>query len=103
MRLTQTACVAAIFVLMVDSFPATAAMPRNSLPSNGAPVNGMPTNGTSGNGLPNNASSNNGAPRNGAVPEGATAKCKDGTFTWSKTRAEACRHHGGIAKWLAVP
>ena len=34
------------------------------------------------------------------VPTGATAQCKDTTFTTQKTRAGACAHHGGVAKWL---
>jgi hypothetical protein len=33
------------------------------------------------------------------APEGATAKCKDGTFSHSKTHTGACSHHGGVAEW----
>ena len=36
----------------------------------------------------------------GAAPTGATGKCKDGTFTMSKTHSGACSHHGGVDKWL---
>ena len=35
-----------------------------------------------------------------AIPEGASAKCKDGTFSTQKTRAGACAHHGGVATWI---
>ena len=31
---------------------------------------------------------------------GATAKCKDGTFSKSKTHSGACSKHGGVAEWL---
>jgi|GEM_PF-853751 len=31
---------------------------------------------------------------------GATAQCKDGTFSQSKTHSGACSRHGGVAKWL---
>lgn len=31
---------------------------------------------------------------------GATAQCKDGTYSHSKTHQGACSHHGGVAKWL---
>jgi uncharacterized protein DUF3761 len=33
------------------------------------------------------------------APEGATAKCKDGTYSQSKTHTGACSHHGGVAEW----
>jgi len=34
------------------------------------------------------------------APQGATAQCKDGTYSTSKTRSGACSHHGGVAKPL---
>ena len=36
----------------------------------------------------------------GATPVGATAKCKDGTYSMSKTHSGACSRHGGVANWL---
>jgi hypothetical protein len=33
-------------------------------------------------------------------PAGATAICKDGTFSFSQTRSWTCSHHGGVATWL---
>lgn len=33
-----------------------------------------------------------------SAPAGAIAKCKDGTYSFSKIRT--CRNHGGVAKWL---
>ncbi len=33
-------------------------------------------------------------------PEGATALCRDGTYSFSKNRRGTCSHHGGVAKWL---
>jgi hypothetical protein len=36
---------------------------------------------------------------NGACPPGATAACKDGSFTDSNNRKIACNGHGGVAKW----
>ncbi|RYG71897.1 DUF3761 domain-containing protein [bacterium] len=35
----------------------------------------------------------------GACPIGATAACKDGSFTDSKNRKIACNQHGGVARW----
>jgi hypothetical protein len=33
-------------------------------------------------------------------PTGATAKCKDGTYSRSKNHSGTCSHHGGVAQWL---
>ena len=33
-------------------------------------------------------------------PTGATAKCKDGTYSKSKHHAGSCSHHGGVAEFL---
>lgn len=36
----------------------------------------------------------------GSVPAGASAKCVDGTFSFSQSRRGTCSHHGGVASWL---
>jgi hypothetical protein len=35
-----------------------------------------------------------------AAPAGATAKCQDGTYSFSQHRSGTCSHHGGVAEWL---
>jgi hypothetical protein len=35
------------------------------------------------------------------VPAGATAKCEDGTYSFSESRSGTCSHHGGVSEWLA--
>jgi hypothetical protein len=35
-----------------------------------------------------------------AAPQGATAQCRDGSYSFSKSRSGTCSHHGGVAKWL---
>lgn len=37
----------------------------------------------------------------GAAPPGASARCRDGMFSFSRTRSGTCSHHGGVAEWLA--
>jgi hypothetical protein len=40
------------------------------------------------------------ATKSGAVPAGASAKCRDGTFSFSTHHSGTCSHHGGVATWL---
>ena len=35
-----------------------------------------------------------------AVPAGATAKCRDGTLSFSQHHQGTCSHHGGVSAWL---
>lgn len=35
-----------------------------------------------------------------APPAGATAKCNDGTYSFSQHRQGTCSSHGGVANWL---
>lgn len=34
------------------------------------------------------------------APAGATAECRDGTYSFSTSRRGTCSHHGGVKKWL---
>ncbi|MGA9761646.1 MAG: DUF3761 domain-containing protein [Gaiellaceae bacterium] len=36
----------------------------------------------------------------GSAPPGATARCRDGTYSFAKHHQGACSHHGGVAEWL---
>ena len=33
-------------------------------------------------------------------PAGATARCGDGSYSFSQNRRGTCSHHGGVAEWL---
>lgn len=33
-------------------------------------------------------------------PYGATARCRDGSCSFSQSRSGACSGHGGVAQWL---
>ena len=35
-----------------------------------------------------------------STPAGATALCRDGTYSFSQNRRGTCSHHGGVARWL---
>jgi hypothetical protein len=40
------------------------------------------------------------APASAPNPQNATARCKDGTLSFSKTHSGTCSHHGGVAQWF---
>ena len=48
---------------------------------------------TSGNNVHSPAYSN-------SVPVGASAQCRDGTYSFSQSRRGTCSHHGGVSNWL---
>jgi hypothetical protein len=35
-----------------------------------------------------------------AAPQGATAQCRDGSYSFSQSRRGTCSHHGGVGRWL---
>jgi uncharacterized protein YraI len=35
-----------------------------------------------------------------SVPAGATAQCRDGSYSFSENRRGTCSHHGGVKRWL---
>ena len=35
-----------------------------------------------------------------SAPAGATALCRDRTYSFSRNRRGTCSHHGGVARWL---
>lgn len=37
------------------------------------------------------------------APAGATALCRDGSYSYSKHRSGTCSHHGGVARWINPP
>lgn len=43
---------------------------------------------------------NSPTPPANAPPAGATAQCRDGTYSFSQHRQGTCSHHGGVARWL---
>ena len=38
--------------------------------------------------------------KNGRVPEGATAQCRDRSYSFSLHHRGTCSRHGGVAQWL---
>lgn len=38
--------------------------------------------------------------KSGAAPSGASAKCGDGSYSFSQHHRGTCSHHGGVSAWL---
>lgn len=38
--------------------------------------------------------------KSGKAPDGASAQCRDGTYSFSTHRRGTCSRHGGVAAWL---
>ena len=38
--------------------------------------------------------------KDGKPPAGAVAKCRDGSFSFSRHQRGTCAYHGGVARWL---
>lgn len=38
--------------------------------------------------------------KNGQAPDGATARCGDGSYSFSQNHRGTCSHHGGVSDWL---
>ena len=66
-------------------------VPRPSLPSVPSTSRGYIN--SQGNWTPSPVTSN-------TVPSGATAQCRDGTYSFSASRRGTCSRHGGVASWL---
>jgi hypothetical protein len=49
------------------------------------------------------SSSSSSPPASSGQPSGATARCSDGTYSYSQQRSGTCSHHGGVATWINRP
>lgn len=38
--------------------------------------------------------------KSGKAPDGATAKCRDGSYSFSTHHRGTCSRHGGVSEWL---
>jgi Protein of unknown function (DUF3761) len=45
----------------------------------------------------------NGTDASNSDPTNASAKCKDGTYSHSKTASGTCANHGGVDSWINKP
>ncbi len=57
------------------------------------------TNGTYINSFGNTVCRPESPPPNNMIPYGATAQCRDGSYSFSQHRQGTCSHHGGVAQW----
>jgi hypothetical protein len=38
--------------------------------------------------------------KDGKAPAGASAQCRDGSYSFSRNHRGTCSHHGGVSSWL---
>jgi hypothetical protein len=38
--------------------------------------------------------------KDGKAPSGASAQCRDGSYSFSRSHSGTCSRHGGVAAWL---
>ncbi|WP_156688059.1 DUF3761 domain-containing protein [Mycobacterium sp. Marseille-P9652] len=67
-------------------------------PSPGQPSNGTP--GLPANGVPGLVGSDGPATGPSGPPPGATARCRDGDYSYSTHHTGTCSGHGGVSQWL---
>jgi hypothetical protein len=104
--LRQALCnLAAVLVLLFPPFvfqvPSASQAQSPSASSTGSKPNQAKPNCTSNGTYVNSKGQTVPRPENcSELPKGATAQCRDGTYSFSKSRRGTCSHHGGVAKWL---
>jgi hypothetical protein len=81
--------------------PSVATAAAESVP---APVVASPATGLSNNDTYTNVDGNTvqrpAYSTDGQVPAGASARCGDGTYSFSENRRGTCSGHGGVSQWL---
>jgi hypothetical protein len=83
--------------------PATAAAPAPAAaPAAAAPASATPAPAATAAKTSTAAKSAPTATAGNTDPTGATAKCKDGTYSKSAHRSGTCSSHGGVAEWLTA-
>jgi uncharacterized protein DUF3761 len=77
--------------------PAPAQKPTTTTQTTTTKTTGTKATGTKATGTKTTSSVASGGDTN---PAGASAKCKDGTYSHSQTRSGTCSRHGGVAQWM---
>ena len=95
----QKAAAAAPAARSAATMPAPPAATVAPAPTRAAPAPSAPRAATT----PAPRSTANAAADQRNVAAGATAQCKDGTYSHSQTHTGACSRHGGVSKWLDKP
>jgi hypothetical protein len=89
------------------SLPATTSSPASSSASTPNAARQSPTPATAGGSSSSDYYTNSRGvrvrrptPSENGPPPGATAQCRDGSYSFSQSRRGTCSHHGGVSRWL---
>nr|WP_179214135.1 DUF3761 domain-containing protein [Paraburkholderia caledonica] len=88
-------CVAVVAALLVGMSPAFAYVAPGTTPNEADLSNHNTYTNRDGNTVHAPAKS-----LSGKAPEGATARCRDGSYSFSRHHSGTCSRHGGVASWL---
>ncbi|MGJ0506559.1 MAG: DUF3761 domain-containing protein [Methylocystis sp.] len=89
-----------ILLLICFAFPAEAKDPRKPELSPGTPVEEQLQQHDSYTNAKGEVVHAPSTSASGSIPDGATARCGDGTYSFSHSRSGTCSRHGGAAQWL---
>lgn len=85
-------------IVSVGTKPAENISTQIPISSSSTPATVTPTTPSEGNGYTNVEGNHIQSP--GSNPSGATAKCRDGSYSYSQHRSGTCSGHGGVDDWL---
>jgi hypothetical protein len=84
-----------------DCIPDPSKSPPNGLPTDGAPGLNTAPGFVGGTGPGVETAPGFGGVTPGGPPPGATARCRDGDYSYSTHHSGTCSRHGGVSQWLA--
>jgi Protein of unknown function (DUF3761) len=93
----RLACIVALASILLPAYAQTPRQPPNNQPNQQQQKPKCTDGGT----YVNSKGETVKRPENcSSAPQGATAQCRDGSYSFSQSRRGACSHRGGVAKWF---
>ena len=93
----RLACIVALASILLPAYAQTPQQPSNNQPNQQQQKPKCTDSGT----YVNSKGETVKRPENcSSAPQGATAQCRDGSYSFSQSRRGACSHRGGVAKWF---
>ena len=92
---------AAPIILLIASFATPQTQTPNPPKTSQAPASSLSVGPSSGTHYTNSNGQRVHTPMQApSAPSNATAKCRDGSYSFSQHHSGTCSHHGGVGQWL---